>query len=203
MSDGTPRSGRHAAPRPRRARTRLLVGAVVAAAVVVVVVAASLGGGGTLALWNGGATTNTATVRSGTATITVSAMTAMNTAVLGPGSGTLGTFTVKNTGTIPLTMRVQTTATSVAYSSTSDDAVLAELTLHLSLVASAADCRLGLGGASARLATFDTGSGYYTMPPGGSGTGCVEMDLDADAPQTIAGAVTNFTLTVTGTQVTS
>lgn len=203
MSDGMPRSGRHAAPRPRRARIRLLVGAVVAAAVVVVIVAASLGGGGTLALWNGGASTNTATVRSGTATITVGTMTAMNTAVLGPGSGTLGTFTVKNTGTIPLTMRVQTTATSVAYSATSDDAVLAELTLHLSLVASAADCRPGLGGSSSRLATFDTGSGYYTMPAGGSGTGCVEIDLDADAPQSIAGAVTNFTLTVTGTQVTS
>jgi hypothetical protein len=89
----------------------------------------------------------------------------------------------------------------VAYASVPDATVLGELTVRLAVVATAADCRVGLSGASARLAAFDTGSGYYTLPVGASGIGCLEMDLDADAPQSVAGAVTNFTLTVTGTQV--
>lgn len=189
---------RHRAPR----RARWVWPAVLA--LVVAVGTTLLGTGGTYALWNGSASTSTTSVKSGTAAITVGTLSAMNTAVLGPGTSTTGTFTVKNTGTIPLSMRVQTTSTKVSYATgTTDQAVLGELTLRLSVVASATDCRAGLGGASARLAAFDTGSGYYTLPAGasGSGIGCVEVVLDADAPQSVSGAVTDFTLTITGTQV--
>ncbi|QVG65284.1 hypothetical protein JG551_002687 [Curtobacterium flaccumfaciens pv. flaccumfaciens] len=170
----------------------------VAIALVVAVGTALLGAGGTYALWNGTASTASTTVRSATATITVGSTTAMNTAVLGPGTSTTGTFTVRNTGSIPLSMRVTTTA-----SKSSVAAATGELTLHLAMVSSAAKCVPGLTGTSGRLATFDTGSGSgsFTLPAGVSGIACLEMALDADAPQTVAGATTDFTLTVTGTQV--
>jgi hypothetical protein len=74
------------------------------------------------------------------------------------------------------------------------------LTLRFTTVSSTAKCTAGLTGASGRLAAFDTGTGSFTLPAGASGIGCVEVVLDADAPQTVAGAVTDFTLSVTGTQ---
>jgi hypothetical protein len=172
-----------------------------ALALVVAVVTALLGSGATYALWNGTASTTASTVKSGSATITVSPLTAMNTSRLAPGASTTGTFSVTNTGSTALGMRVMTTATKVSYANTTDAAVLGEVTLKLSLVSSAAACRPGVGGYSARVATFDTGSGYLTLPTGGGGVGCVEMTLDSDAPQAVSGAVVDFTLTVTGTQV--
>ncbi|MBA8991072.1 hypothetical protein FHW23_002337 [Curtobacterium pusillum] len=195
----TPRTtGRHRA----RRRHRWIWPTVIA--LVVAVVTAMLGTGGTYALWNGTASTSASTVRSATATITTGTLSAMNTAVLGPGSGTTGTFAVRNTGSIPLTMRVATTSTTVADATNSTPAaVLGELTLRLAVVGSTGDCRTGLSGASGRLASFDTGSGSFTLAAGATAVGCVEMDLDADAPQAVSGAVADFTLTVTGTQVTA
>jgi hypothetical protein len=188
-------TGRHrAAPRRRWIWPTAL-------ALAVAVVTALLGSGATYALWNGTASTTASTVKSGTATITVSPLTAMNSVPLAPGASTTGTFSVKNTGSTALGMRVMTTAATVAYAKTTDAAVLGEVTLKLSLVGSAADCPPGIGGYSARVASFDTGSGYLTLPTGGGGVGCVEMMLDADAPQAVSGAVVDFTLTVTGTQV--
>ncbi|PYY63358.1 MULTISPECIES: TasA family protein [unclassified Curtobacterium] len=187
----TPRTtGRH-----RAARRHRWVWPV-ALALVVAVGTALLGTGGTYALWNGTASTAATTVRSATATVSVSSTTAMNTAVLGPGTSTTGTFTVRNTGSVPLSVRVTTTA-----SKSSVAAATGELTLHLAMVSSAAKCAPGLTGTSGRLATFDTGTGSLTLPAGVSGIACLEMGLDADAPQTVAGATTDFTLTVTGTQV--
>ncbi|MEG8035535.1 MULTISPECIES: TasA family protein [Bacteria] len=194
---GTPRTtGRHRAAR----RHRWIL--PVALALVVAVATALLGVGGTYALWNGTASTAATTVKSATATITVGTLSTMNTTVLGPGTGVTGTFAVKNTGSIPLSMRVATTSTNVAYATNaSSAAVLGELTLRLTNVSSAAACTAGLSGASGRLAAFDTGSGSFTLQPGASTVGCVELVLDADAPQSVSGAVTDFTLTVTGTQV--
>lgn len=195
MSRTPTTTGRHrAAPRRRWVLPTAL-------ALAVAVITALFGSGSTYALWNGTASTTASTVRSGTATITVSPLTAMNTARLAPGTSTTGTFSVKNTGSTALGMRVMTTAEKVSYADTTDAAVLGEVTLKLSLVGSAADCRPGIGGYSARVASFDTGSGYLTLPSGGGGVGCVEMMLDSDAPQAVSGAVVDFTLTVTGTQV--
>lgn len=194
---GTPRTtGRHRAAR----RHRWIL--PVALALVVAVATALLGVGGTYALWNGTASTAATTVKSATATITVGTLSTMNTTVLAPGTGVTGTFAVKNTGSIPLSMRVATTSTKVASATNaSSAAVLGELTLRLTNVSSAAACTAGLSGASGRLAAFDTGSSSFTLQPGASSVGCVELVLDADAPQSVSGAVTDFTLTVTGTQV--
>lgn len=194
---GTPRTtGRHRAVRRHRWIPP------VALALVVAVATALLGVGGTYALWNGTASTAATTVKSATATITVGTLSTMNTTVLGPGTGVTGTFAVKNTGSIPLSMRVATTSTKVvSATNASSAAVLGKLTLRLTNVSSAAACTAGLSGASGRLAAFDTGSSSFTLQPGASSVGCVELVLDADAPQSVSGAVTDFTLTVTGTQV--
>jgi hypothetical protein len=188
-------AGRHTASRRPR-------GLLIALAILVVaVVAALLGVTGTYALWNGKASTGATTVTSGTATITVGALSSMNTSILAPGTGVTGTFTVKNTGTIPLSTRVATSATSVAYAASATNAVvLGELTLHVTFVATASACTTGLTGSTGRLSTFDTGAAFSTLAVGATGIACVEMDLDSDAPQSVSGAVTNFTLTVTGTQ---
>ncbi|MBF4607420.1 TasA family protein [Curtobacterium sp. VKM Ac-1393] len=194
---GTPRTtGRRRAVR----RHRWIL--PVALSLVVAVVTALIGAGGTYALWNGTASTAATTVKSATATITVGTLSTMKTTVLGPGTGVTGTFAVKNTGSIPLAMRFATTSTKVSSATSASSAtVLGELTLRLTTVSSASACTAGLSGASGRLATFDTGSGSSTLQPGASSVGCVEMVLDADAPQSVSGAVTDFTLTVTGTQV--
>jgi hypothetical protein len=171
---------------------------------VAVVTASVVATGGTYALWNAAAgTSNAVTITSGSATIRVSVLSALRSPALAPGSSTTGTFTVRNTGTVPLSMRVATTATKVSYVSVPDSTVLGTQTLHLNSVQSAAACRPGTGGASGPLATFDTGSGYFTLPVGVTATACVEIVVARDAPQSISGAVTDFTLTVTGTQVPS
>lgn len=196
----TTTSGRHRAPRVRRpVRARVLWPASLVLALGVVV--SLLGTGGTYALWNASASTKGATVKSGTATVTVSPLSTMRAPALGPGASTVGSFTVKNTGSVPLGIRVMTTSTKVSYASATDAVVLGAQTLKLASVGSASACRAGLGGASGPLASFDTGSGYYTLPVGASGVACVEITLAQDAPQTVSGAVTDFTLTVTGTQV--
>jgi predicted ribosomally synthesized peptide with SipW-like signal peptide len=197
MTRTTPPTGRHRAPRRRRWVWALGVALVAAVATAVV------GSGSTYALWNDSAETDGVTIQSGTATLAVTPMDVRDPAPLAPGSSTTGTFTVRNSGTVPLSVRLALTGTKVSYApSVPAAAVLDELTVRLSAVARATDCRAGLGGYGARPTAFDTGSGYYTLPVGITGTACVEVVLDADAPQTVAGAVTDFTLTVTGTQVT-
>jgi predicted ribosomally synthesized peptide with SipW-like signal peptide len=195
MSSSTASRRRHRAP----SRNRWVW--VTALALAVAVVASVLGAGGTYALWNASASTKGAAVHSGTATLAVSPLPPMYQTVLGPGSSTTGTFTVRNTGTVPLSMRVAVTATKVSYANTTDDVVLGNQRLVLAAVGSSSECHRGMSGASGPLATFDTGSGYYTLPAGASAMACIEVALATDAPQSVSGAVTDFTLTVSGTQV--
>jgi hypothetical protein len=190
-------AGRHAAPRHRRA----LVLWSLALAVIVVTISL-VGARGTFALWNTRSAVGAGTLKSGTATLVVSPMPALRLSALGPGTASAGVFTVGNTGSTALDIRVATTSTKVSYvSPTPDSTVLGALTLHLSSVASSSECTTGRSGAAAPLASFDTGAGYYRLPKGVTATACLEVSLSADAPQSIAGAVVDFTVTVTGTQV--
>lgn len=192
--------GRHARPLRSRLRRRALAVAAVAA---LVLLTGLLGTRGTLALWNADAASiGGGTVRSGTASLYVGVMPALRLTALGPGTSTVGAFSVTNQGSVPLSVRVATTSTKVSYVSPTPDAtVLGATTLHLASVTSAAACTPGLGGASGPIATFDTGSGYYTLPAGVKAYACLEVTLAADAPQSVSGAVVDFTVTVSGTQV--
>jgi hypothetical protein len=198
MSASALRRGRHAAPRRRRWIW------LVTLALVAVLFSTLVATSGTYALWNKAASTSASTVTSGTAALSIGGLSSMNTGSMGPGGATTGTFTVTNTGSVPLSMRVTTGSTSVASANgASNSTVLGALTIRLSLVASAGACTAGLSGASGAIASFDTGAGYYTLPAGASGIGCVEVDLASSAPQSVSGATTSFSLTATGTQVAS
>lgn len=170
-----------------------------------VVIAALLGARGTLALWRADAAVGAGTIKSGTASLVVSILPPMYATAVGPGGSTIGTFTVQNNGSVPLDIRVSTTSTHVAYAgSTPDATVLGSLTMHLSSVTKASDCKAGLPGASGSIATFDTGAGYYRMPVTTTkAIACLEVSLAADAPQSVSGAVVDFVVTVSGKQVVS
>ncbi len=192
-------TGRHAAPRRRRTLALLALGVAVAVLLCLV------GTRGTLALWKADAAIRAGTIKSGTASLDVSILPAMYLTALGPGGSTTGAFTVQNTGSVPMDIRVSTTSTHVAYAgSTPDATVLGSLTMHLSSVAKASDCKAGLSGASGPIATFDTGTGYYRLPVTTTrATACLEVSLAADAPQSVSGAVVDFVVTVSGKQVVS
>jgi hypothetical protein len=196
MSGTTTATGRHRAAR----RHRWAWPAVLA--LVVAVLTALLGTSSTWALWNRAASTAPSTVHSGTATLTVSQL-SMTTTPLAPGTSSTGTFTITNTGTVPLTTRVTTTTARVSSTSTASATVLGEVTLRYSVVTTVASCRAGLTATSGRVASFDSGTDRTAVPVGGQRIGCVEMVLDTDAPQSVAGAGVAVGLTVTGTQVAS
>lgn len=174
--------------------------AVVAVAVAVALVAT----GGTYALWNASTTSNAQLVRSGTAALQLSGQPDLNTP-LAPGQATATTFGVRNSGDVPLSMRVAVTATKTSYGASGTGAgSLDELSLRLTPVSSPSGCTATTaGGYSARPAAFDTGSGYFTLPSGASAIACLVLTLDADAPATTAGSVADLTITVSGTQVAS
>ena len=198
MTTTAPNGARHLAPRRGRRWIWVLLGVL-----VVAVVSALIATSGTYALWNGAASTSAATVTAGSASLSIGAATSMNAASLAPGTGVTSTFSVGNTGTVPLSMRVALNTVKVAYSGTTDAATLGALTLHLTTVASASACTTGLAGYSASLASFDTGAGIYTLPASASGVACLELDLSSTAPTAVQGAVVTFSLVVTGTQATS
>lgn len=193
--------GRHA--RPRRLPRRALF--VAAGLTTLAVVATLLGTSGTFALWNGSAkAAGGGTIKSGTAALTVGVMPALRNTPVGPGTSTAGAFSVTNNGSVALSVRVATTSTKVSYvDGTPDATVLGANTLHLASVSSADGCTAGLSGASGPLASFDTGAGYYTLPAGAKAYACLEVSLSADAPVSVSGAVVDFTVTVSGTQVPS
>ncbi|MBF4599936.1 hypothetical protein ITJ55_03845 [Frigoribacterium sp. VKM Ac-1396] len=178
---------------PRRPLRSLWAGtAVVGGSVAVALVAT----GGTYALWNGSVAPTAVTVSSGTAGLSVGAVTALDATVLGPGGATAGTFTATNTGSVDLAMRVAAGTTTASTSS-----LVGELTVRLTAVARSADCTTGVGGYSARPSSFDTGSGYFTMPAGVTVTGCVVVTLDGDAPAAVQNQTSSIGLVLTGTQV--
>jgi len=186
------RSAERASSSRRPLRSLWAGTAVVAGCVAVALVAT----GGTFALWNGSVAPTAVTVSSGTAGLSVGAVTALDATVLGPGGSTAGTFTATNTGSVDLAMRVAAGTTTASTAS-----LVGELTVRLTAVTKSADCTTGVGGYSARPSGFDTGSGYFTMPAGVTVTGCVVVTLDGDAPAAVQNQTSSIGLVLTGTQV--
>jgi len=198
------RAGLVALLRPLRPTVRgtwALTG-VVALAVVV----GGLGAGGTYALYSQSVATPAGTVRSGQASLTVSAST-LSLAGLVPGASATATTTVANTGDARLALTVAASGLTSAYEAVPGSSLDA-LTLRVTPVRSASACAAGLtGGATAPLRSWATprATGVQLAPrtPGTTPTQvlCLEVALAPGAPVGVQGAVDAFDVVVTGTQV--
>jgi hypothetical protein len=164
--------------------------------VVVGLLALVAAAGGTYALLGASATTSASVVSSGSAGVTVGSVSSFDVAKLGPGRSVSGTFIVRNTGTVPLQLRLRgTTPPSV------DAAVVNELTAASAVLSSGTSCAVSTAGASTRAASLDTGTRWAVLPAGQSLTACLVLTLDSDAPATVQNASAPVGFVVNGTQV--
>ncbi|WP_317229780.1 TasA family protein [Clavibacter sp. MX14-G9D] len=160
-----------------------------------VVVASLTATGGSYALWNGTASTQPASVSSGTSGLVITQQSALDVSRLLPGQGALGTFTARNTGTVALDVAVSARGTS------SNTAFPGELSVRLGPVASPAACVSGATTWSGRPGQLTTTGSFTRIQPGASAVVCTEVVLDQDAPQSVQGATAQLTFAVIGTQV--
>ncbi|ALD12502.1 TasA family protein [Clavibacter capsici] len=160
-----------------------------------VLVASLAATGGSYALWNGSASAQPAGVTSGTSGLVVTQQSALDSSRLLPGQGAIGTFTAKNTGTVPLDVAVSTRGTS------SNSAFLGELSVRIGPVASTSACVSGATTWSGRPGQLTTSSDFVRIQPGASAVVCSEVVLDRDAPQSVQGSTGQLTFALTGTQV--
>jgi hypothetical protein len=189
-----PAHGRRSA-RPVPARSRLRAAWMTTGLLTAVVVASLAATGGSYALWNGTASQTAPAVSSGTTGLVVTQQSALDASRLLPGQGTIGTFTAKNTGTVPLDVAVSARGTS------SNSALLGELSVRLGPVASPAACVSGATTWSGRPGQLTTTSGFVRIQPGASAVVCSEVVLDQDAPQAVQGSTGQLTFALVGTQV--
>jgi hypothetical protein len=163
--------------------------------------------GGSYALWSSTAPAPAGVVRTGTAALVIGQAAGLSSTGLLPGTSAVGSFSVTNRGVVPLTVSVSTASVRAAYDGPVAGASLDELRLRVASLptgATGATCVSALDGvAASRLATFTADGVVPRLAPGASATLCVEVLLDADAPQTVQGAVDDWSVRVTGTQVTS
>ncbi|RIJ59913.1 hypothetical protein [Clavibacter phaseoli] len=188
-----PVRGRRSA-RPAR-RSPLRAAWLTTGLLTAVVVASLAATGGSYALWNGSASAQPAGVSSGTSGLVVTQQSALDSSRLLPGQGAIGTFTAKNTGTVPLDVAVSARGTS------SNSAFLGELSVRIGPVASTSACVSGATTWSGRPGQLTTTSGFVRIQPGASAVVCSEVVLDQDAPQSVQGSTGQLTFALTGTQV--
>jgi hypothetical protein len=186
------RGRRSARPAPRSPLRAAWLTTGLLTAVVVASLAAT---GGSYALWNGSASAQPAGVTSGTSGLVVTQQSALDSSRLLPGQGAIGTFTAKNTGTVPLDVAVSARGTSL------NSAFLGELSVRIGPVASTSACVSGATTWSGRPGQLTTTSGFVRIQPGASAVVCSEVVLDQDAPQSVQGSTGQLTFALTGTQV--
>lgn len=173
-----------------------------AVAVGLLVIVLGISSGTTFALWVGTAPVNASTVATGNSGITVNGQTsyvvsALDPSRLGPGTSVAAPVTVANSGSVPLSAFV---SQGVVNSQT--NLMANELTLRVVSVANSAACITSVtGGVSGRIPGFTSATTPISLATGGSQVVCLVLTLDLDAPATVQGGTTSFTLTLTGTQV--
>jgi hypothetical protein len=181
---------------PRKPRgAKALLGS--AALLVLVVVLALTGTGTTYAMWNGQTAVNASTVSSASTGLTVNGsanytIPSLDFAKLTPGQSVLVPVTLANTGTVKLS----TAVTSVVISADSKS-LSSELTLRATQSSTCTASTV----AGTHLASFTTTATPISMAVGASVPICLEIKMDVDAPVTVAGGSTTFTLNLTATQV--
>ena len=200
------RRARHAAARRgvpgRGALRRVWTGTAVLAAAVGLGLAAT---GGSYALWSSAAPARTTgTVTTGTATLAVTQQTGLTSTGLLPGTSAVGSFSLANRGVVPLAVTITTAGARAMYDGPVAGASLDELQLRVAVQPVGGTCASALSGAAAsRLVGFRAADVLPRLEPDASATVCVEVLLDADAPQSVQGAVDTWSVRVVGTQVTS
>ena len=181
--------------RPVRIRSRLRAAWMTTGLLTAVVVASLAATGGSYALWNGTASATAPAVSSGTTDLVIIQQSALDASTLLPGQGVLGTFTAKNTGTVAVDMAIS------ARGASSNAALSGELSVRLGSVASTGACIAGATTFSGRPGTLIANSGFARIQPGASSIVCVQVVLDADAPQSVQASTSQLTFTAVGTQV--
>lgn len=184
----------HRAPRTRRPLRGILFSAGL---LVVVVAMALLGAGGSYAAWNSATATNASSVTSGTTSLTVNGVSDytfpnLNLASLGPGQSVFVPLTITNTGSTSLSTVVSKT-TIVSDS----NGLSAELTAAITASSTCSASTM----AGTRLASYTTTASPITLAAGASLPICLDIKMDLDAPMTVAGGSTTFSMAITATQV--
>ncbi|PRY64672.1 hypothetical protein B0I08_11257 [Glaciihabitans tibetensis] len=180
--------------KPRNTARALLGSALL---LVMVSALALTGVGSTYAMWNKNTAVNASTVTSASTGLTINGSTtytipALGLANLAPGQSIMVPLTLANTGTTKLSTAV--TGVTIL---TNSKGLSNELTLRAT---QSATCNASTT-AGTRLANFTTVSAPVTMAVGASAPLCLELKMDVDAPMSVSGGSTTFTLNLTATQV--
>lgn len=199
MSAPTRRSARlEKQARRRSTPARLLLGAAAAAGAVILGI---LAGGGTFAVWNATASAaSAATLRAGSSSLTVTPL-ALTATGLYPGRTVYAPSTVRNSGTTPLALTIDTVTgprTATPFTSA--------VVVSVGTASSAADCTAGRVTAPVATTVGATprASLAATVAPGAAAIVCVGLGLPTNAPAAAAGgAASAVTLAISGTQVRS
>lgn len=187
----------HASER-RGGRSRALIRSLAGTATAVlaaVVLAAGLAGG-TYAYWIRSASVNLGTIETGTAGLAVTPS-SISVAGLYPTATRHATATVKNTGKVPLALRVDSLTGPGAAT-----ALSSSLTIGAGVVASTGACAAGWSPTwSGSFASASAGALDRTLAAGESVTLCVSTAMAASAGNGAQNSSTSYTLTISGSQV--
>ncbi|TFD54523.1 hypothetical protein E3T55_03625 [Cryobacterium frigoriphilum] len=177
------------------ARSMLLCAALLALTLCVVVVSS----GGTYARLNSQVSAPVATIASGTATLTVSALTLPNVPLY-PGLTVAAPVTVTNVGNVPLVLSVS--ALTPPTTSTPLSASLSVGVAVIGVVGSAPTCSATVTPAwTQTFATAARGGISPTLATGAAAILCVAVTLAASAPLNSQGhSASQFALVITGIQ---
>ncbi|AYG04166.1 SipW-dependent-type signal peptide-containing protein [Gryllotalpicola protaetiae] len=190
----------------RRTRRRLLPTLWFIALVSTGIIVGFAGTGGTYAAWNSSATVSGATITTGSTTIVVGkganptfassyALGPVSNAI-GPGDTAASSFTVKNTGTTPVTLSATITLSTQANDLTN------ALSAGVVAVPTEASCSSASGTANTPLAS-PAPIDITHVAAGATQSLCLLLTLPATAPNAAQGQTAPFTLTLTGTQAAS
>ncbi|MCR2783154.1 MULTISPECIES: hypothetical protein [unclassified Microbacterium] len=162
------------------------------------IVCGVLAGGGTYAAWSVSApAAAAATLQAGSAELSTDGV-QLSATGLYPGRTVYGSSAVRNTGTTPLALSLD------SVSSATTNAFTGALVVTVGVAASTADCAAGRVAptVTTRVAPDIAGDLRVTLAPAATTVMCVGLGLPQNAPAAAAGAAASaLTLTITGIQV--
>jgi hypothetical protein len=191
--------GRHVARRSIRPLVSISSTLITGLTLLLAICLAGIATGGTYALWNRSqATGSTAVITSGNAQLTVTTALSMPTTVMYPGVILYGSAALRNSGTIPLTLRTSglTVPTSTAFSQS--------LTIGFATASTAANCGAGIVSSTWIYSTFASPTVAFIGTPLGVGSTailCVSTQFTGAPDNTVQGqSASSFVAAIDGVQ---